>query len=731
MEQKRSFAKAFALALAVVVLLPVMALLVSACGGKKPADVYYTVTFYSDDRTTVLSSVKVKEGEDAVFTGTPTKTANNRYYYEFKYWLDENNVQADLTAVKSDFSVYAYFEQKYVMYTLTKPAQVTVTRGGSSLQNGNVLRYGDSIIVSYTVTPGKRMSDFKVNGVKASNNSRHDVRGNVEIVYQEVDASGAAETFSVTFLGPTGSAIEVQEVEKNSKATAPNYSSRDYTVVKWNYDFDAVVTEDATVTGYFVKNNEKLDGVSANINAGSVGSSWTLNLRKGNLVYDYFESIAGEGNVPASIEISVGEVDKTVSINDKFLWGDITYSLLLNFPALSSHVWAGYFEDVDVISFDAKELEDTTSENIYFVRDGGAGSLSGTYSVYTSVYGLTGRHQVSGTDKYEGVKLETNQIEKNLYKLTLSKGNPIYEYLSLSLSGSQVPSSIDFRRTEWTNTVDEMIETSLGHVDMVSTFVNETYGLELTVGRYDEYDILVLDTSEWMNGLTNLYFIGQNGTYFLYKSFNAIEIYENLATVQFIDFNGDEVLSEKFRVGASIPTNMYLTSEIEGYSIVVTMTDELVLPTGNRVKLTYVKDDEYIGARIVFRADIGEDGTEVLYMDSDSEFYKKLVEIYKNEYGEETEVPTELIINYGECIDVTDEYRQIYGDVDYLCYVTFGDFELNFVVGQHDATISDLVFNLESSTDDADRVHFVITEAYAETKTPGYIGYKKLYTYAD
>lgn len=88
MIHKKIFSKTFAMALAVVLLLPVFALLLSACGGKADNAVYHTVTFYSDDKTTVLSTVKVKEGEEAVFVGTPTKTPTNRYTYEFKYCFD-------------------------------------------------------------------------------------------------------------------------------------------------------------------------------------------------------------------------------------------------------------------------------------------------------------------------------------------------------------------------------------------------------------------------------------------------------------------------------------------------------------------------------------------------------------------------------------------------------------------------------------------------------------------
>jgi len=45
-----------------------------------------------------------------------------------------------------------------------------------------------------------------------------------------------------------------------------------------------------TVTGYFVSNAEKFNVISLKGNGKVEGSIWTLSLKSGNLIYDYFES---------------------------------------------------------------------------------------------------------------------------------------------------------------------------------------------------------------------------------------------------------------------------------------------------------------------------------------------------------------------------------------------------------------------------------------------------------
>lgn len=218
MTQKKSFSKSLALSLALILVLPMIALIVSACGSKT----YHKVTFYDEDKETILRYVKVEDGKTAKYTAElPTKAGDQTYRFVFKNWVDENGVLADLTDIQEDKSVYASYRQEYVEYTLTKPAQVTVRKGGSALANGDTLHYGDEIVITYTETAGKHMTAFKLNGDNIKNGTLYMVKGNVEIVYQEM---GEGETptpstkYTVKFLGPTGAVVASQDVEKKWKS---------------------------------------------------------------------------------------------------------------------------------------------------------------------------------------------------------------------------------------------------------------------------------------------------------------------------------------------------------------------------------------------------------------------------------------------------------------------------------------------------------------------------------
>ncbi len=63
----------------------------------------YTVRYYADDRTTLMYTEKVVEGESAKYDVIPTKSDSGRYSYTFKGW------SSDLSSVKADTDVYPIF----------------------------------------------------------------------------------------------------------------------------------------------------------------------------------------------------------------------------------------------------------------------------------------------------------------------------------------------------------------------------------------------------------------------------------------------------------------------------------------------------------------------------------------------------------------------------------------------------------------------------------------------
>ncbi len=74
----------------------------------------YTVTFYSEDGLTVLDTVTVEYGSNAVYSkSTPVKNAAEGYTYVFEKWVTAQggSVTDDLTNVIGDRSVYASFKE--------------------------------------------------------------------------------------------------------------------------------------------------------------------------------------------------------------------------------------------------------------------------------------------------------------------------------------------------------------------------------------------------------------------------------------------------------------------------------------------------------------------------------------------------------------------------------------------------------------------------------------------
>ena len=78
----------------------------------------YTVTF-CDYNGTELKKVRVAKGGTATYTGTtPTRTADSNYTYTFSKWTKTQNgyIEADLTNVQSNMTVYALYNTDKVCF---------------------------------------------------------------------------------------------------------------------------------------------------------------------------------------------------------------------------------------------------------------------------------------------------------------------------------------------------------------------------------------------------------------------------------------------------------------------------------------------------------------------------------------------------------------------------------------------------------------------------------------
>ncbi len=110
----------------------------------------YTVTFYSEDGATVLDTVTVEYGSNAVYSkSTPVKNATAGHTYVFEKWVTTQggSVADDLTNVIGDRSVYAYFKE-FVRTVTVYIVPNNTDYGTVSISTLNNVPYGATITVN-------------------------------------------------------------------------------------------------------------------------------------------------------------------------------------------------------------------------------------------------------------------------------------------------------------------------------------------------------------------------------------------------------------------------------------------------------------------------------------------------------------------------------------------------------------------------------------------------------
>lgn len=553
MERKKSWKKSLALALAAVFMLPVIAIIVSACGDK----VYHKVTFYSDDRQTVLGYVKVEDGKEAKFR-TPTKESGKKLYFEFVNWVDEEGNVADLTEVKEDMVVYATFVEKYVPYHLTKPAQVTVVREGDALQDGAEIHYDDKLRISYTASAGYVVTTFQVNGEDFTSGNNFVVKGNVEIVYRE------ERQLVVEFLGPNGEVLVEQKIGESGKAEAINPDCGEYRLLQWDFDFNKTVTQYTQIQGIFVKESEKIDGVTATAfsageyDAGGISLTLSQECEVYTLLQEYVSNyMEQEVTLPTTLTCSFSIPEQNVDNWGKLEWGDVPYETLWTFTGEGEpftegfSIWAGVFvfpSNVDieqemtgdammVSTFNVK-ASNLGFDNLFFVvqaDESVAEDISSMKcSFYKHIYGIKDRPEVKGVDRIEGISLTRPQRmainEQEEWITEVEKDSAIHNVMKEQWGMEEVPTTLKLTVTEIAD-VDEYDRQYYGDgIDWTILLSVKDTEETLWVGWYEYYelDIIVLDAVGWGLDVSRIYVLYDETAqkYFFYKSFSCIDLVE-------------------------------------------------------------------------------------------------------------------------------------------------------------------------------------------------------------
>jgi uncharacterized protein YcfL len=111
--------------------------------------VHFTVRFFTYDANRLIASLRVKQGETAVYAGViPDRPETAQYYYLFDHW------DADLTNVQRDIDTLAVYKAVTQRYDIT-----FVNYDDSVIGNQKGVRYGEMPDFTGTPNPPARPSD--------------------------------------------------------------------------------------------------------------------------------------------------------------------------------------------------------------------------------------------------------------------------------------------------------------------------------------------------------------------------------------------------------------------------------------------------------------------------------------------------------------------------------------------------------------------------------------------
>ncbi len=197
----------------------------------------HTVIFYEEDGVTELGRTVVSHGDAAIYPNElPTKENTAQNTYAFEKWVTEigGTVEATLTNITADTTVYAKYSESVREYTVT-----FVDWDGTILKTETV-PYGSS-----ATTPGDPERD----------GYRFDAwdKAFINIIDDTTVTAKYVKQFVVAFLDYDNSVIDTQLIDYNGNAIAPENPERNnYRFTGWNTTFGNVVS-DLTVKAEYIR----------------------------------------------------------------------------------------------------------------------------------------------------------------------------------------------------------------------------------------------------------------------------------------------------------------------------------------------------------------------------------------------------------------------------------------------------------------------------------------------
>ena len=265
----------------------------------------YTVIFYDDDRTTVLSEQQVEYGTSAAEPETPTKEQTVQWVYTFNRWDSEawKNITGDTVVYATYLQSLRKYDVTFVYGNVDDQSSGDYRTTTIQVEYGKIPTVPEDIV---TTRPSTAKYDYTFNGW----NGLLAVSGDMTVT---ADYVATIRNYKVTFYNMTTGASEGVD-------TMPYGSWIERTMSAGGYVFDSWYTKDGD---NYVALPTKDDVLSAD-GEGHVNGDMTL---YGNLVMEGFEFDADNniesygGSASFVILPTYANRQKVSEIKPKMFWG--------------------------------------------------------------------------------------------------------------------------------------------------------------------------------------------------------------------------------------------------------------------------------------------------------------------------------------------------------------------------------------------------------------------------
>ena len=335
----------------------------------------FFVSFYEENKTTLIKSVEVSYGENAVFDeAVPQKQQNHKESYRFLGWVDINGSSADLTNITENQNVYAFF--KAVLHKFNISIIANSSEFGSvshSILSG--IEYGTEISVNnntiticgttITATPTPANNNFTYVFKEWS------LPSNIITSNTIITAVFLKERtlFSVTLNNENNFFQSFLSIYPNGENPQPSKTSYEFnttvyyfiTLPQNNAQYSYSVSEGTLISGltYLVGNIQITQNTTLNLSAIQTLNSYVITFKVDNEIISEQSYYYGEtATIPSPTK---RQTQKT-----KFVfkhWETNHHTIITNFLVSDNATYHAVFEEFNIITNGIAESAENSPEN--------------------------------------------------------------------------------------------------------------------------------------------------------------------------------------------------------------------------------------------------------------------------------------------------------------------------------------------------------------------------------